>query len=139
MCIRDRSAATTLRLAHASNQFIAIKEASGDIAQAAKIIKDKPDNFLVISGDDPTALGLIACGGAGVISVIANAFPMQFSDMIRAALNGDFATASQLNLQLINIHDWLYIDGNPVGIKAALNILEYCNADVRLPLAPMSS
>jgi len=134
----NMNAATTLRLANASNQFIAIKEASGDIVQAAKIIKDKPDNFLVISGDDPTALGLIACGGDGVISVIANAFPTQFSDMIRAALNGEFATAAQLNLQLINVHHWLYVDGNPVGIKAALNILGYCNPDVRLPLAPMS-
>ncbi len=134
----NMTAATTLRLAHASDKFIAIKEASGDIVQAAKIIKDKPANFLVISGDDPTALGLIACGGDGVISVIGNAFPAQFSDMIRAALSGDFATAAQLNLQLINVHDWLYVDGNPVGIKAALNILGYCNTDVRLPLAPMS-
>ncbi len=134
----NMTATTTLRLAHASNKFIAIKEASGDIVQAAKIIKDRPDNFLVISGDDPTALGLIACGGDGVISVIANAFPTQFSEMIRAALNGDFARAAQLNLQLINVHDWLYVDGNPVGIKAALHILGYCNTDVRLPLAEMS-
>ena len=135
----NMSAATTLRLAHASDKFIAIKEASGNIVQAAKIIKDKPDYFLVISGDDPTALGLIACGGDGVISIIANAFPVEFSDMIRAALNGDFATAAQLNLQLINVHDWLYVDGNPVGIKAALSILGYCKTDVRLPLAPMAS
>jgi len=134
----NMSAATTLRLAHASDKFIAIKEASGDIVQAAKIIKDKPDHFLVISGDDPTALGLIACGGDGVISVIGNAFPTEFSDMVRAALNGDFVTAAQLNLQFINVHDWLYVDGNPVGIKAALNILGYCKTDVRLPLGPMS-
>lgn len=134
----NMSAATTLRLAHASNKFIAIKEASGDIVQAAKIIKDRPADFLVISGDDPTALGLIACGGDGVISVIGNAFPAQFSDMIRAALNGDFATAAGLNLDLINIHDWLYVDGNPTGIKSALEILGYCKHDVRLPLAPMS-
>jgi len=134
----NMSAATTLRLAHASDKFIAIKEASGDIVQGAKIIKDKPADFLVISGDDPTALGLIACGGDGVISVIGNAFPTAFSGMIRAALNGDFATAAQLNLQFINVHDWLYVDGNPVGIKAALNILGYCKTEVRLPLAPMS-
>jgi len=135
----NMSAATTLRLANASDKFIAIKEASGDIVQATKIIKDKPADFLVLSGDDPTALGLIACGGDGVISVIANAFPTQFSDMIRAALNGEFATAAQLNMQLINVHDWLYVDGNPVGIKAALNILGYCKTDVRLPLASMSA
>lgn len=135
----NMSAETTLRLAKASSKFIAIKEASGDIVQAAKIIKDRPDNFLVISGDDPTALGLIACGGDGVISVIGNAYPSQFSDMIRAALNGDFATAAQLNLNLINIHDWLYVDGNPTGIKAALSVLGFCTKEVRLPLGPMSS
>ncbi|MEM1121456.1 MAG: 4-hydroxy-tetrahydrodipicolinate synthase [Bacteroidota bacterium] len=134
----NMSAATTLRLAKASNKFLGIKEASGDIAQATKIIKDRPDGFLVISGDDPTALGLIACGGDGVISVIGNAFPTQFSDMIRAALNGDFATAAKLNADLINVHDWLYVDGNPVGIKAALNILGFCEREVRLPLGPMS-
>ena len=134
----NMSAATTLRLAKASKKFIAIKEASGDIVQATKIIKEKPEDFLVISGDDPTALGMIACGGDGVISVIGNAFPAQFSDMIKAALNGDFATAAKLNLQLINIHDWLYVDGNPTGIKAALEVLGFCSHEVRLPLAPMS-
>lgn len=134
----NMSANTTLRLANASEKFIAIKEASGDIVQGSKIIKHKPDNFLVISGDDPTALGLIACGADGVISVIANAFPATFSDMIRAALNGDMATARDLNLHLIDVHDWLYIDGNPVGIKAALDMLGYGSQDVRLPLAPMS-
>lgn len=134
----NMSANTTLRLANASEKFIAIKEASGDIVQGSKIIKHKPDDFLVISGDDPTALGLIACGADGVISVIANAFPATFSDMIRAALNGDMVTARELNLQLIDVHDWLYIDGNPVGIKAALAMLGYGSQDVRLPLAPMS-
>ncbi|MEM1123514.1 MAG: 4-hydroxy-tetrahydrodipicolinate synthase, partial [Bacteroidota bacterium] len=134
----NMSAATTLRLANASEKFIAVKEASGDIVQAAKIIKDKPDHFLVLSGDDPTALGLIACGGDGVISVIANAFPREFSDMIRLALNGQYATAAALNLQLINLHEWLYIDGNPVGIKAALEMLGYCTSEVRLPLSNMS-
>lgn len=132
------SAETILRLAQASDKFIAVKEASGDIVQGTKIIKGKPDNFLVLSGDDPTALGLIACGADGVISVIANAFPAQFSDMIRAALAGDFTTASALNLALIDLHKWLYIDGNPVGIKAALEILGLCSREVRLPLASIS-
>lgn len=135
----NMSVTTTLRLANASKKFIAIKEASGDIVQATKIIKDRPAHFLVISGDDPTALGLIACGGDGVISVIGNALPNQFSEMIRAALKGDFTTAATLNANLINIHDWLYIDGNPVGIKAALSILGFCEQDVRLPLGPMSA
>ena len=132
------SAETTLRLANASKKFIAVKEASGDIVQATKIIKGKPENFLVLSGDDPTALALIACGADGVISVIANAFPSQFSDMIRAARNGDLATAQYLNLQLIDLHKWLYIDGNPVGIKAALDLLGFCSREVRLPLTPIS-
>jgi 4-hydroxy-tetrahydrodipicolinate synthase len=129
---------TLLRLANASSKFIAIKEASGDVAECTKIIKHKPEGFLVLSGDDPTALGLIACGGDGVISVIANAFPDSFSSMIRAGLNGDFATARRLNMSLIDIHKWLYIDGNPVGIKAALEILGYCKKEVRLPHSPMS-
>ncbi len=132
------AATTTLRLANASDKFIAIKEATGDIVQAAKIIKEKPANFLVLSGDDPTALALIACGAEGVISVIANAFPSLFSDMVRAALNNDYKTAQHLNLQLIDIHHWLYVDGNPVGIKAALEMLGLCRKEVRLPLAPIS-
>ena len=134
----NMTAATTLRLAHASKKIIGIKEASADIPQATKIIKDRPEDFLVISGDDPTALALVACGGDGVISVIGNAFPHEFSNMIRAALNGNFATAAKLNQALINIHDWLYIDGNPSGIKGALEILGFCSKEVRLPLASIS-
>ncbi len=129
---------TTLRLAHASNLFAGVKEASGDIAQATKIIKDKPDHFLVLSGDDPITLGLLGTGGDGVISVIANVYPKLFSEMTRAALNGDFNTARSHNLKLFDLHKWLYIEGNPAGIKAAAHYLGMCQNLFRLPLVPMS-
>ncbi len=130
---------TTLRLANASKKFIAIKEASGDLAQATKIIKDRPNEFYVLSGDDPLALALIGIGGEGVISVIANAYPNQFSSMIRFALAGDFQKAQQINNLLFDLHKWLYIEGNPSGIKAAAHILGLCENNFRLPLVPMSA
>ncbi len=130
--------ATVIRLAKASSKFIAVKEATGDISQTTQIIKDKPDEFLVISGDDPTALACIACGGDGVISVIGNAFPSPFSGMIRSALEGDFAKAAALNLQLFGIHHWLYIEGNPAGVKAALELQGIGTREVRLPLVALS-
>lgn len=129
---------TILRLAHASKKFIAVKDASGDLTQGMKILKDRPEGFLVLSGDDPTALSLIANGGDGVISVIANVYPEYFSNMTRAALNGDFKTAAKLNLDLLDIHPLLYVEGNPTGIKAAMEIKGLCTKDVRLPLAPLS-
>lgn len=129
---------TILRLAHASKKFIAIKDASGDLTQDMKILKDRPEGFLVLSGDDPTALSLMANGGDGVISVIANAYPAYFSNMTRAALNGDFKTAAKLNLDLLDIHPLLYVEGNPTGIKAAMEIKGLCTKDVRLPLVSLS-
>ena len=134
----NMTAETTLRLANYSEKFIAVKEASGDLEQLQKIVKDKPENFLVLSGEDPLTLGMIACGADGVISVIANAFPAQFSDMTRAALSGDFAKARQLHYELFDLHPWLYKDGNPAGIKAALEILGLCQKEPRLPLVPVT-
>lgn len=131
------TAETTVRLANASSKFIAVKEASGDIVQGSKIIKNAPKGFSVLSGDDPTAFSLIASGGHGIISVIANAFPIQFSNMVKALQNQDYNTARALQLQLLDIHPWLYVDGNPCGIKAALEILNICSRDVRLPLVPI--
>ncbi len=128
---------TTLRLAHASEKFIGVKEASGDLNQMQRILKHRPDGFLVLSGDDPLTLPLIGSGGDGVISVIANAFPRQFSDMVRAALAGDYPTARRLNNELLDIHPWLYVDGNPAGIKSALELLGLCKNDMRLPLVAM--
>lgn len=132
------TAETTLRLAHASDKFVAVKEASGDIGQAMQIIKNRPSNFAVISGDDPLTLPMIACGGDGVISVIANAFPAEFSDMVRAAMSGDFQKARMLNDLLLDVHPWLYVDGNPTGVKAALEMIGLCRKEVRLPLVPAS-
>lgn len=132
------SAETILRLAHSSEKFIGVKEASGDVEQAMQIMKNRPDNFLVISGDDPLTLPLISVGGDGAISVIANAYPQQFSSMIRAGLEGDWATAQQLNFDLLDVHPWLYIEGNPVGVKAAMEIRGLCSKEVRIPLVELS-
>ena len=132
------SAETIVRLANASEKFVAVKEASGDIVQGMSMIKHAPEDFLVLSGDDPTAMGLIAGGGHGVISVIANSHPHVFSNMVNAALKGDFATAQKLNIELHDIHQWLYCEGNPVGIKGAMEVLGLCSRDVRLPLVQLS-
>lgn len=131
------SADTTLRLALASEKFIAVKEASGDFAQVQRILKYKPDDFLVLSGDDPLTLAMIGCGADGVISVVANALPEQFSSMVRAALNGQYETAQRLNLDLLDLHPLLYVDSNPAGIKTLMEIMGLCTNDVRLPLVPV--
>ncbi len=133
------TAETTLRLANDFQNIAAIKEASGNFAQIMKIIKYRPKGFKVISGDDLITLPIIACGGDGVISVIANAFPYQFSEMTRLALKGDFAAASKLHYQLTDMTDWLFSDGSPGGIKAALEILGICQNNLRLPLVPVNS
>jgi 4-hydroxy-tetrahydrodipicolinate synthase len=131
-------AETVLRLAEASDKFIAVKEASGDLVQGSQILKHRPDHFMVLSGDDPTALPLTALGGEGVISVIANLYPERWSTMIRAARSGDLATATQIHLDLLDVHPWLYADCNPSGVKAGLEILGICRKDVRIPLTPQS-
>lgn len=132
------SADTTLRLARSSDKFIAIKEASGNLVQAMHILKHRPDGFLVLSGDDQLTLPLLGAGADGVISVIANAFPFEFSSMVRCALNGDFQQARHYNNLLLDIHPWLYVDGNPPGIKALLELMGFCEKTVRLPQVPVS-
>jgi 4-hydroxy-tetrahydrodipicolinate synthase len=134
----NMSAETTIRLANASNKFIAVKEASGNLAQCMQIINGRPDGFLVLSGDDNITLPLIACGGDGVISVVGNAYPREFSDMTRACLSGDFEKARALHYKLMDLVDLLFVEGNPGGIKANLEILGICGSEVRLPLAPIS-
>jgi 4-hydroxy-tetrahydrodipicolinate synthase len=129
---------TIIRLAKSNSQFIAVKEASADLVQCEHIIKNAPDGFIVLSGDDPTALALCGLGGQGVISVIANAYPAEFSSLINHALTGNFKEAQKLNQRLSDIHQWLYIEGNPTGIKAALEIKDLCSREVRLPLVPLS-
>lgn len=129
---------TTVRLAGASEKFVGIKEASGDLVQVTHIIKNKPDRFIVTSGDDELALPLMALGGDGVISVIANALPKPFSMMINTALDNDFYAAREINFLTFPLHKWLYAEGNPTGIKAAMNILKLCTTEMRQPLTPMS-
>ncbi len=130
-------AETTIRLAHASDKFLAVKEASGDIAQAIKIIKEKPGRFQVWSGEDPLTYPILACGGTGVISVIANAFPKEFSGMVRYAMQGNFTEARELNELLHDIHPHLYAHGNPAGVKAVLDMLGLCSKEVRIPLTQL--
>lgn len=125
---------TILRLAKASEKFIAVKEASGDVVQASKILKDRPDDFLVLSGDDPTSVALMSLGGDGCISVIGNALPELYADMIHAAQNANFMEASRLHLATLDVHHWLYVENNPCGVKAALEIMGMCRREVRLPL-----
>lgn len=131
-------AKTTIRLAQASDKFVAVKEASGDLNQVMQVIKNRPADFLVLSGDDPLTLPMISCGGDGVISVIANAFPHEFSAMTRLALQGDFVKARKWNDDLLDIHPWLYVEGNPTGIKAAMEIRGLCTKELRIPLVPLS-
>ncbi len=130
---------TTVRLAEASKKFIGIKEATGDLIQTTRIIKNKPTDFFVTTGDDEVALPMISVGGHGGISVIGNALPRQFSSLVRSALNGDYDKAREMNHLIYDLHKWLYIEGNPVGIKTAMEILGFCTNEVRLPLSPISS
>ena len=134
----NMSAETTIRLANASDKFIAVKEASGNMRQCMEIIYGRPDGFIVLSGDDNITLPLIACGAEGVVSVVGNAYPREFSDMTRAALAGDYETAKKLHYKLLHLIDLLFVEGNPGGIKANLEILGICSSEVRLPLAPIS-
>jgi 4-hydroxy-tetrahydrodipicolinate synthase len=132
------NAETILRLAYASKKFIGVKESSNDIYQAMKVLKGRPDHFLVLSGDDFFSLPIIAAGGDGVISVIANALPRPFTDMVRAALQYDLPVAQKLNARLLDLYRLLFVEGNPVGIKAALELKGLCSREVRLPLSPMT-
>lgn len=125
---------TTLRLAQDFKNIIAIKEASGNMEQFMEIIKNKPKNFLLISGDDALTLPIIASGGEGVISVLANAFPKGFSDMVNAALAEDYKKARKLHYQYFEMIHYLFVDGNPAGIKAALKLLNITGDTLRLPL-----
>lgn len=125
---------TQIRIAKDFKNIIATKEASGNMEQIMKIIKNKPKAFMVISGDDNLTLPIIAAGGDGVISVVANAFPKDYSEMVRLSLEHKFTEAQKLHYGLIDITDQLFADGNPGGIKYALSLLKKCDPYVRLPL-----
>jgi len=129
------AAETTLELAHDfGDKVAAVKEASGDLAQIMKIMRDKPAGFQVVSGDDAIALPLISAGASGVISVIGNALPKIFSDMVREALSGDFAGAREKQYTLLSLYELIFREGNPCGVKALMEILGYGEANLRLPL-----
>lgn len=135
---RNMNAATTVRLAHEVANVGGMKEASGDMVQCMEILRDKPADFLVVSGDDALAMPQIACGMDGVISVAANAFPRQFSDMVRAALKSDMATAKQLNDSLLKAYDLMFAENNPSGVKAFMFEQRLIQNEVRLPVVPLS-
>lgn len=125
---------TQVRIAKDFKNIVATKEASGNMEQIMKIIMHKPKDFMVISGDDNLTLPIIAAGGVGVISVVANAFPKDYSEMVRLSLKEKMSEARKLHYKLIDITDQLFADGNPGGIKYALSLLHICGPHVRLPL-----
>lgn len=129
---------TTLKLAHEVENIVAVKEASGNMEQIMQIIADKPDGFNVLSGDDAITLPLLACGADGVISVVANSHPKEFSDMVRLALQGDFEKARALHYPLLKVIEHLFVEGNPGGIKAVMKMKGLCDDTVRLPLVNIS-
>ncbi|WP_336518453.1 4-hydroxy-tetrahydrodipicolinate synthase [Pollutibacter soli] len=133
------SAETTLRIAEECRNIFATKEASGNFDQIMQIIKYKPAGFEVISGDDGITLPMMSCGAIGVISVVANAYPRIFSDMVRLCLAGDYTTAQKLHYQLTDIIPTLFSEGSPAGVKAYMQELGLCEAHVRLPVVPVSS
>jgi 4-hydroxy-tetrahydrodipicolinate synthase len=129
---------TCLKLATECENIVAVKEASGDIAQIMRIIKGKPDNFSVISGDDMLTIPVIASGGSGVISVLANAFPAATCELVSNALKSNYKSARELQLRYLEIIELLFIEGNPAGVKAMLSIMNLCQNYLRLPLVPVS-
>lgn len=132
----NMTAHTTLRLARDCENIVAIKEASGNFTQIDDIIKNKPENFDVISGDDGITFPLITLGAVGVISVIGNALPKEFSRMVRLALNGDYSPALHIHHKFTELFKLLFVDGNPAGVKAMLNAMGLIENELRLPLVP---
>ena len=129
-------AETTVRLAKDCPNIVAIKEASGSLEQVDEIIKNKPDSFDVISGDDALTFPMIACGAAGVISVIGNALPKEFSRMIRLEMKGEIDAARKIHHRFTDLFNLLFVDGNPAGVKAMLHEMGMIENVLRLPLVP---
>jgi len=132
----NMTAEITLRLARELGNVVGIKEASGNMTQMGDIIKNKPTDFQVISGDDAITFPLITLGAVGVISVIGNAFPKEFSRMVRLALAGDYANALTIHHRFTELFELLFVDGNPAGVKSMLNMMGYIQNELRLPLIP---
>lgn len=129
-------AETTVHLARDCENIVAIKEASGSLEQVDEIIKNKPDGFDVISGDDALTFPMIACGAAGVISVIGNALPKEFSRMIRLEMKGEIESARKIHHKFTDLFNLLFVDGNPAGVKAMLHEMGMIENVLRLPLVP---
>lgn len=134
----NMTAATTVRLARDFANIVAIKEACSNLVQVMEIMKDKPKDFLVISGDDALTLPMISLGAVGAISVVANAFPQQFAGVINAALRADYGKANELQHRLLDMMDALFEEGSPSGIKAVLHYKGLISNQLRLPLVPVS-
>lgn len=132
----NMSAETTLRLANEFENIIGVKEASGNIVQMDDIIKNKPSRFEVISGDDGVTFPLLTLGAVGVISVIGNAFPKEFSKMVRLGLAGEYEAARAIHHKFTELFSLLFVDGNPAGVKCALHHMGYIENELRLPLVP---
>lgn len=130
------AAQTTLRLAREFENIIAVKEASGNFTQIDDIIKNKPEDFMVISGDDGITFPLITLGAVGVISVIGNAFPREFSRMVRLALQGDYPNARQIHYKFNELFSLLFVEGNPAGVKSVVALMGMIKNILRLPLVP---
>jgi 4-hydroxy-tetrahydrodipicolinate synthase len=135
---RNMTAATTLRLANEVPNIAGIKEASGDMAQCMQILRDRPESFMVVSGDDALVLPQVACGMDGVISVAANALPKEFTHMVRLCLKGDFKAAKQLNDRLIESYELMFAENNPAGVKAFMAEMGLLQNYLRLPMVPLS-
>lgn len=129
---------TCLELAGACDNIIGIKEASGNYENIMKIIKNKPESFLVISGNDIDALAITALGGSGVISVLANAYPAEWSEMVQQALKYNFKTAREIQFRYLEMTGLLFAEGSPAGIKAVMSKMNLCQNNLRLPLLPVS-
>ncbi len=132
----NMKAETTVRLARDCQNIVAIKEASGNLEQVDEIIKNKPKDFDVISGDDALTFPMISCGAVGVISVIGNALPREFSKMIRLQMKGEYDGARKIHHRFIDLFSLLFVDGNPAGVKAMLHEMGYIQNVLRLPLVP---
>ncbi len=134
---RNLTAATTIRLAHEVENIGGIKEAHDDMTQCMQIIRDRPADFLVVTGDDALSLPQIACGFDGVISVVGNAFPKEFSTMVRLCLKGDFEAARAIHYKLLAAYDMLFVENNPAGVKAFMYEMGLLENVLRLPVTPV--
>jgi len=132
------SADTCLELAHECENIVGVKEASGDMAQIMKIIKGKPENFSVISGDDMLTIPVISAGGIGVISVLGNAFPAACAELVNHALKNNFKLAREIQFKYLEMIELLFTEGNPSGVKAIMSVMNLCENILRLPLVPVS-